>query len=219
MIFSSAGTNGSISSLELFTYLPGTDYINAKTNGTSVFLVTSNGVVTANAAVLSNLTASTVLQANAGKTVTSIANASGALTNNGTGTVGWYNNYPTLDSANVFTGSNDFTGTISANQVNLATNVWAGPTGDVSLATGSQDYITTTAMSITGFTGKSAKFDQHVTLTVSNSTGSDVILYLPSGVTTDDGLRSYTVTNKLLRVFSLRYNAVNYTNVVSRGFF
>jgi hypothetical protein len=55
-----------------------------------------------------NLTASTVLEADANKGLVSIANASGALTNNGSGTVGYYNSFATQPSANAFTASNYF---------------------------------------------------------------------------------------------------------------
>lgn len=65
------------------------------TSGVFTVYVTSNDLFTASntyiKGTLSNetLTASTILSANAGKAVTSVANGTGMLTNNGTGTFGW----------------------------------------------------------------------------------------------------------------------------------
>lgn len=91
------------------------------TNGESVAVTFSNSV-TMNAGgtsnwvstmVVSNLTASTVVAADANKYLSSVANAAGALTNNGTGTLGFYNSFATQPGNNVMSGSNYVSGSIT----------------------------------------------------------------------------------------------------------
>lgn len=57
-----------------------------------------------------NATANTVAYYDANKVIGSLANGTGALTNDGAGAVGWYGNYATLDGQNTFSGSNYFGG-------------------------------------------------------------------------------------------------------------
>lgn len=186
----------------------------AYSNATAFFLASQAGnLAYSNSIKVANITdAGTLAYSNA------TPNAAGALTNNGTGTKGWYSGYAPLDAANVFTGSNFVNNTIESIQHGVTTNAWSGPTNDIDLSIERVDYVTTTPLKVTGFINKPTKFEHSVVLTVSNSTAVDKIMYLPTGVTTDDGQSSYTVTNQSLRIFSFRYSPVNYTNAVSRQF-
>jgi hypothetical protein len=119
---------------------------------------------------------------------------------------------------NVWTGSNYFTQIYLGGNIRIATNTWAGPTNTLDLSYASQDYVTYTPMSITGLVNKVTGYVSGVSLNITNAASTNVNLYLPASITTDDGGRQYVVTNGTLRTFSLRQSP-NYTNNVTRTMF
>lgn len=171
----------------------------------------------------SSWTASTVISANAQKKAVSIANGTGALTNNA-GLFGWYNNYGTLDGQNNWSGSNYNSSTyqalnLEATAYNVITNRWPGATANLDLTLASQDYTASANCTVSAFANRSTSREQHVELTITNSSGSDVTMTIPNSVMTPDGLRVYTVTNKNTRVFSFKYSPNGYTQMVTQPFF
>ena len=105
------------------------------------------------------------------------------------------------------------------NQFLSVVSSFTGPTNSLDLSKFRQEYTTTTAMAVTNFSnGAAAGFENSVVLSVTNSSGSDVILYITAtGVTTDDGLRSYTITNGSQRKFSFNRDGMGY-HCVARTF-
>lgn len=60
-----------------------------------------------------NLTASTIVHADANKGFTSLANGAGALTNDNAGNFGWYGSYATQPGNNNWSGSNYHSGAVT----------------------------------------------------------------------------------------------------------
>lgn len=118
---------------------------------------------------------------------------------------------------NVWSGSNFF-GNVYVDNVRLSTNYWNGPTNTIDLRKASQDYTTYTPMEITGLDGVIPGFQGNVILNITNAANTNVIMYLASNVTSDDGGRAYYVTNGTYRSFSLRQTPTQ-TNNVSRTMF
>jgi hypothetical protein len=101
-----------------------------------------------------------------------------------------------------------------------AIGTFSGPTNQIDMSVFRQQYTTTNAMAVTNFlNGPSAGYDVGVVLSVTNSSGSDVILYITAaGITTDDGVRNYTITNHTQRKFSFNKDDMGY-HCVTRTFF
>lgn len=118
----------------------------------------------------------------------------------------------------IFTGSN-FINILYVNGIVESTNAWAGPTNIVDLHIYSQFYKTVTPVSITGWTNEDPNYQGSAILDITNAATTNVTMTLASTVTTDDGARSYTITNGTLRVFSLRKSPLGITNQVSRTMF
>lgn len=68
----------------------------------------------------------------------------------------------------------NFNGKTTFNSVSYNTNRWAGPTNTLILATNYQDFIATTDCNITNVGGQLAGQNTWATLTISNSTASDI---------------------------------------------
>lgn len=117
-------------------------------------------------------------------------------------------------------GTNGFSSFWLTNGVTTEIHAWSGPTNDVDLLLSRQQYTTITNMAITNFLNVPAiGFERSVVLTVTNSIGNDLTLTITAGgVTSDDGLRVWTVTNKTQRAFSIRV-ADTGTNVITRTFY
>lgn len=100
------------------------------------------------------------------------------------------------------------------------TNAWPyGPVGGLNLTNARQDFLVTTNCTVTGFFNKSALREQSVVLNLINATTNDWTITIPTPVTTDDGNRTYTVTNGSLRAVSFRYSPDGFTNAISRDLF
>jgi hypothetical protein len=99
------------------------------------------------------------------------------------------------------------------NQLILAQTTWTGPTNTLDFSLGvNQQYTTTTDLAVTNFANAvAAGYDGQVQLWVTNSTAADHVLYITAtGLTANDGARSYTITNKSHRVISFNKNDMGY---------
>lgn len=122
----------------------------------------------------------------------------------------------TLTNSVATTGTLDAGSGVFTNNLTLGTNSWAGPTNTLDLSNGEQWYATVTPMSITGILNKLSKQASSVVLAITNGATTNVTFTLTAFVS-DDGARSYTVTNASMRIFSFRYEPVwGTTSVVSR---
>lgn len=120
---------------------------------------------------------------------------------------------------NTFIQTNEVQEILLTNNIEWIIAAWGGPTNNLSFGPGRQQFTLTTSCSITGFVNMpGAGRERGTVLTLTNSDSSDHLLYLPGGVTTDDGALSYTVTNQSKRAISLRI-ADTGTDAVSRPFF
>lgn len=187
------------------------DTVSFNSNSVELFGVDTNGVATA-----------------AGYTNTAFT-ASGIVTNDASGKLYTTPTLPTgllpvgvvySNTANQFSATNSFAALNVTNNLTYSITSWGGPTNNLNLMLGRQQYTTVTNMAITNFLNvPGAGLERNVVLTITNSIGNDLILYITAGgVTSDDGLRSWTVTNKTQRVFSLRV-ADTGTNVMARSFY
>lgn len=97
---------------------------------------------------------------------------------------------------------------------------FSGPTNAIDFSHVRQSYTATTDMNISNvLNAPLAGFERHTLLWVTNSTGSDVVLRATlSGVLTDDGARSYTITNKSSRTFQFICNDMG-VRLISRPWF
>jgi hypothetical protein len=127
---------------------------------------------------------------------------------------------PATVAANTVSATSNNAGSITlTNQFTAKIGTWSGPTNSVDLSVFRQQYTTTTAMAVTNFLNASAAgYETSCVLSVTNSSGSDVILYLTGTITTDDGARNYTITNHTQRKFSFNCDDMGY-HCVSRTFF
>ena len=79
------------------------------------------------------------------------------------------------------------------------TNAFAGPTNNLNLALSDQTYATWTPVSVTNVSGYNPALSQFVQLTISNAAATNVTFTVPAQWRTDDGLRTWTVTNAQVR--------------------
>ena len=149
-----------------------------------------------------NVVTSTITYFDANSNIDSVANGSGALTNNGSGTVGWYNYFASVPANNNFTGYNTYT------QFSSTTNTWSGaPTNVVDMA-GPQlmEISTFTSVAITGIINKSTADAPVKTLKFFNASATNQTVTLDSGITTRDGLRQYVNTNGQTFIISIQWD-------------
>lgn len=142
---------------------------------------------------LEYLTPNTVLQADASRDIQSIPNASGALTNNGTGTVGYYNSFASQIGNNTWTAS-------SSNFLNNA--VWTYAT-NANNTTPDFAVLCSTLATNNNFTwllpthlDASGKAEQWIKTAVTNQagSGSPILQAFPGGIAVN-GSASLYVTN------------------------
>lgn len=107
---------------------------------------------------------------------------------------------------------------IVTNNIYFWTNSWAGPTNTIPLWLARQRYIASGPVSITGFTGKSNYVTEDVLLTISNSSGANITVDLPAGVTTGNGTNTYVITNATAGKLWIQYDPNGETNAVFRWF-
>jgi hypothetical protein len=96
------------------------------------------------------------------------------------------------------------------NSVDMGWAYFPGPTNSIDFGHGRSYYIITNAVNLAVTNVLNipiAGFERADILSVTNSTGSDQTLYITaSRITTDDGARSYVITNKSQRKFSFLYD-------------
>ncbi len=118
---------------------------------------------------------------------------------------------PTLNAAAI-TLTNSFTSSIGS---------FTGPSNSLDLSVFRQQYTVanSNSIAITNFiNGPAAGFERSSVLTISNAGLSDIVVYLTAaGIYTDDGNRSYTVSNSSTRKISFNKDDTGY-HAVSRSF-
>lgn len=139
----------------------------------------------------------------------------GSLTNiqvmDGSGAAGVTNNQ-------TFTGNNTFSRPIVvSNGIQYASIAWAGPTNTLPLNSARQHYSSPTAVSVTGFTGKSTTNVQPFTLCILNTSATNWVFNFASGVADLNYVTSYTVTNGTELIWSGEYDPyLTRTNALAR---
>lgn len=100
---------------------------------------------------------------------------------------------------------------------NAFTNTFAGPTNSLALGFDAA-YTTLGNVGVTNLTGGVASKASFSTLAIFNGSGSNTTLYIASTWLTQDGARSYVLTNGILTQLSVR-RAAGYTNATVAPFF
>jgi hypothetical protein len=93
---------------------------------------------------------------------------------------------------------------------------WSGPTNSISMLNQYTRYATSTDVQITGITFLAAAYAQWTVLRITNSAATDKTLFLPATWTTDDGARSYVLTNARVSILSVGTYGTDMTNAVFR---
>lgn len=106
-----------------------------------------------------------------------------------------------------------------ANDVRFPKLAWSGPTNTLSLANKYYHYATSTDISITGLGQTTATYAQWTVLRITNAAATSKTLYIPAQWTTDDGQRSYTMTNAQVSILSIGNYGNDMTNAVFRPFY
>lgn len=109
----------------------------------------------------------------------------------------------------------------ATNGVNASysTNAHASGTNSLDMSRNYADFSATTAMAITNFSNVDATRENNSVLMVTNGSGTNLVLYLTSGVTTMDGARNCVLTNNTLTVLSFSIYGNRFTNVAYRTFY
>lgn len=186
----------------------------------TIYVITNFGdnITITNGITNLSLTANTVLKADANKQITSIANGTGSLTNDGAGVFGWSAN-PTY--TNVFVETNNAGWIILTNGMVIAEASWGGPTNFVLCGlTNRYYYIANTPCAITNLVAwLSSGFENHAVLEITNASSSNITItvHTPIRIPVEDASRSYTLTNGNVMACSLEVATMG-SNSVLRAF-
>lgn len=95
----------------------------------------------------------------------------------------------------------------------------ASATNSLNMSYAYADFTATSPMSVTNFSNVDASKENSTVLIVTNGSGSDRLMTLPSGVSTMDGARSCTMSNNTVTIFSFSIYGGRFTNCAYRTFY
>lgn len=102
----------------------------------------------------------------------------------------------------------------STNGFFVPTNVFAGPTNTVDLATPDQTYASVTPCSVTGVINKSNAVVENIVMTFTNTASTNWLLTLDGGIRIPQRTNQCVVSNGTMATLSLRYHPRMGTNAV-----
>lgn len=108
----------------------------------------------------------------------------------------------------------------SVNALGMPVYPWSGPTNTLILSSNRWQFTATTGtLAVTNFSGAIVGYDVPSLLSVTNPFSTNVTFYITAlGLTTDDGARSYVISNATKRKFSFNHDDMGY-HLVSRLFY